>query len=219
MSHSKAGDLFERERALSAVDAALGEAEAGRGSRLVVIGEGGSGRTALLEELARRARDRGFTVLAAKGAEDERGFELGVVRQLLEDLIIDAAKARREELLEGAAEIAEPLLTGTPDGRSGGFPALRALHRIVVNLSSSDPVAICLDEAPDADSESLEFLAYLGRRIAGHAIVLAVSVREERRQGEPLALTSVLDDAAANTVALAPLSTRGCAQALASDAS
>ena len=120
MSHSKAGDLFERERALSAVDAALGEAEAGRGSRLVVIGEGGSGRTALLEELARRARDRGFTVLAAKGAEDERGFELGVVRQLLEDLIIDAAKARREELLEGAAEIAEPLLTGTPDGRSRG---------------------------------------------------------------------------------------------------
>ncbi len=206
----------ERERAFGAVSTALDEAEAGRGSQLVIIGAPGSGRTSLLDELGRRARERGFTVLAARAAADEREFEFGVARQLLEDLIIGAAGARREELLQGAAEIAEPLLAGVPGGTGADdFSILSALHRIVDNLAGSGPVALCVDDAPDADRASLEFLAYLGRRISGSAIVLATSARDERRPGEPLALGSVLDDAAATTVKLAALSERGCAQLLA----
>ncbi len=214
MSDPETGDLFEREPALGAVDAALAAAEAGHGSRLVVIGKPGSGRTRLLGELGRRAGERGFTVLAATGAAAERGLELGVARQLLEDVILGAARARREELLEGAAGIAEPLLSGAPEA-GGDFPAFGALHRIMLNLAAGAPVAVCVDDVPSADPASLEFLAYLARRIAGNAIVLAVTAREERSAGEPLALGSVLDDAAAATVRLTALSVRGCSRLLA----
>ncbi|MGH7822736.1 MAG: AAA family ATPase [Candidatus Binatia bacterium] len=52
-----------RERELAALDAVLTEAIGGEGRLVVVTGEPGIGKTSLCDEVSRRARERGATVL------------------------------------------------------------------------------------------------------------------------------------------------------------
>ena len=48
----------------------------------------------------------GMRVLRSRGAELEREFAFGVVRQLLEPTLAEAAEAERGDLLDGAAGLA-----------------------------------------------------------------------------------------------------------------
>jgi len=98
-----ARDLLERERELGALDALLADAAAGAGGVLLVAGEAGIGKSALLGAAVERARAAGLTVASARGAELERDFAFGVARQLFEPLA-DAG------LLAGAAAAAAPAL-------------------------------------------------------------------------------------------------------------
>src|SRR3954454_2632163 len=89
---SRPADLFERERELAALDAALSAAASGAGGLILIEGEPGIGKTALLEHAHAMARERGIEVHAARGGELERELTLGVARQLLEGAVrADAA--------------------------------------------------------------------------------------------------------------------------------
>jgi hypothetical protein len=57
------GVFVGRERELSELEAGLDEAEGGRGSLFLVVGEPGIGKSRLAEEVAARTRERGFLVL------------------------------------------------------------------------------------------------------------------------------------------------------------
>ena len=103
--------LFEREVDLAAIDAALTESMAGTGGVLLIEGPAGIGKSVLLEHLRKRATERQFTVLTARGGELERGFGFGIVRQLLEVALLGADPAERARLLAGAARLAEPVFT------------------------------------------------------------------------------------------------------------
>ena len=76
--------LLDRDRELGEIVDRLDAARAGAGSALVVEGPGGIGKTELLLAADRAARRRDMCVLSARGAELEREFAFGVVRQLLE---------------------------------------------------------------------------------------------------------------------------------------
>jgi AAA ATPase domain len=100
--------LLERGSELRRAGDLLSTAQAGEGSALPIEGPAGIGKSALVKELRERAATRGFRVLFARGAELEREFSFGVVRQLLEPPIVAATPAERERLLAGAAHLAEP---------------------------------------------------------------------------------------------------------------
>src|ERR1700755_1681997 len=76
--------LLEREDVMSRVEAALGRAETGHGSLLVIEGRAGMGKTAVLAALREQGTARSLRVLRARGAQLEREFGFGVVRQLFE---------------------------------------------------------------------------------------------------------------------------------------
>src|SRR5918999_5155975 len=77
--------LEERGAELQVLGRVLDEATA-RGNVTLVEGPGGIGKTSLLHWAREAAEARGFEVLAARGAEQERDVGFGVVRQLFEPL-------------------------------------------------------------------------------------------------------------------------------------
>ncbi|MGZ8632487.1 MAG: AAA family ATPase, partial [Solirubrobacteraceae bacterium] len=74
--------LLERERELRCIDAAIAAARAGSGRGVVIEGPAGIGKSAVLAAARRSAQDGATRFLRARGAELERDFAFGVVRQL-----------------------------------------------------------------------------------------------------------------------------------------
>jgi hypothetical protein len=110
--------LLERDRQLERIGECLGRARQGHGGALVVEGATGIGKTALLVAARDAAQADGFRVLRARGAELEREFAFGVVRQLIDPVVAGASEQARARLLDGPPGVAARLL-GLPGLDSG----------------------------------------------------------------------------------------------------
>src|ERR1700761_8292128 len=93
------GLLLERDRELQQVGECLQRAQQGHGGALVVEGPAGIGKTVLLAAARDAAGGEGFRVLRARGAELEREFAFGVVRQLVEPVVSGASQEERAWML------------------------------------------------------------------------------------------------------------------------
>src|SRR5919197_5530076 len=171
--------LLERGDELRRIEACLDAARAGAGSTLAIEGPAGIGKTALLSAARAAGRAAGMTVLAARGAEIERDFAHGAVRQLLEPALAGAAEAERAELLSGAAALAAPIVVPTAEraGAADAFGVLHGLYWLCANLSAQSPLLLVVDDAHWADAASLRFLEFLARRVEGLPIALVVAAR------------------------------------------
>jgi DNA-binding CsgD family transcriptional regulator len=178
--------LIGRERELVVLKDALdGSREGGR--IVVVEGEAGVGKTVLLAALGEAAGDAGATVLRARGGELERGEGFGVARGLLERVVSEAVDGKRPGLLDGAAAHALGVF-----GRGEMVldeQARYGLYWLVANLAEAAPLAIVVDDAQWADVASLDWLAYLARRLDDLPVLLAIGVRA----GDPGAGAAALD--------------------------
>src|SRR4051795_8874508 len=107
------------------IDDALTAARDGSGRLVLVEAPAGLGKSSLLEDARRRAREAGFEVLMGRGRELEREFPFGVARQLFEGRLRASRPAERRRLLQGSAGlVAELLGLRPPPGRgpAGGGP-------------------------------------------------------------------------------------------------
>src|SRR5262249_52777549 len=104
------GILLERDRDLKRIGRCLQRAWEGQGGALALEGPGGIGKTVLLSAARKMAVDSGFQLLRARGAELEREFAFGVVRQLVEALLAAASHAERASILKGPPGVAARLL-------------------------------------------------------------------------------------------------------------
>ena len=181
--------LHEREAELARLEAVLADAPRGQGQLLLIEGPAGIGKTRLLREACALARSRGFAVLAARGGELERDFGFGIVRQLLEPVLARAGPREREELLSGAAKLAEPVFSPTGQGTAAiGDPVnavLHGLYWLTANLSERVPVLLAIDDYHWADRPSQRFLIYLARRLEGLRAVVALTMRTGDPWSEP----------------------------------
>ena len=147
---------------------------------LLIEGPAGIGKTALLDQLRRRAEAVGMSVRLARGGEFERGFGFGIVRQLLEPALMSADAVERDRLLAGAARLAEPVFTdvaANEETRDVAFATLHGLYWLVVNLTERGPLVLAVDDVQWADEPSLRFLLHLAHRLAGLPVVVALTVR------------------------------------------
>lgn len=101
---------------------------------------------------------------------------------LLGPILADQPAAARRRLLGGPARPAAAIFshgektTGLQAG-ADGFDVVRALFVLVRELADSRPLLILLDDVHWADRQSLQFLAYLQRRLSGLAVGLALAMR------------------------------------------
>jgi len=134
------GGLLRREGDLARLREAVCDATAGHGSLVVVIGPAGIGKMTLLRTALAVAADLGARPRHARGLELERSFPLGVVRQLLELPLAEAAPDVRAELMAGADAAAVAL-----DPRAVSAPAgdlsLAVVHALCCEAEGAADVA------------------------------------------------------------------------------
>jgi len=140
---------------------------------LLVTGEAGMGKTALLADAAGRARSAGMRVLLVTGRESESRLAFAGLHQLLRPVLSSAASlpGRQAQALMGALGLAadpvspDPLLTGV------------AVLTLLSDLSEQSPVLVVADDAHWLDRSSLEALAFVGGRLDAERVVMLVSAR------------------------------------------
>ena len=183
--------LVERELELEAVERLLSDARGGSGGAVVVEGPAGIGKSSLLAA-ARTAAAAELRVLSARGGDLERELPFGVVRQLLEPVVLACDADERDALLAGAGALAKPVLfAADPEaGAEPSFSALHGLYWLTINLADAQPLLVAVDDAHWADVDSLRWLIYLARRLAGVPLALLLATRPT----EPGPVQELLDE-------------------------
>src|SRR5690606_2578871 len=149
--------LWERDEEVAALAEAVDTLCADRsssGSLLVLRGEAGLGKTALLAETRRIAEQRGCTVWSARGGETLRSVPFNVVRQLLQPALVSMLPEEAREYLGEWYDIAGPALgiAEPGDGHVDPQSVCDGLVAAVSRLARRDwPLVLLIDDAHWAD--------------------------------------------------------------------
>jgi DNA-binding NarL/FixJ family response regulator len=183
--------VLEREEEFEELGHHLEGLARGQGRLVVVSGAAGVGKTTLLGELGRGADDSGFRVLQARANPRERATPYGVVRQLFDPLVAATDVADRDELFVGSAGLARHLFQEDQPGAGvTGSATVQGLWWLLLTSAERRAVTVVVDDLQWCDRESLEWLAYVARRLQGTPILLAMGVRT----GDPAEDEDVLQD-------------------------
>jgi DNA-binding CsgD family transcriptional regulator len=167
----RAPGLLGRRRECAALDRLVTDVRAGSSRALVVRGEAGVGKSALLDYLARRAS--GCTVARAAGVESEMELAFAGLQQLCTPFL-----ARLEDLpgpQRDALSTAFGLCAGAaPDRFLVGLAVLSLLSQ-----AAEERPAVCIvDDAQWLDAASAQALAFVARRVGAESVGLVLAARE-----------------------------------------
>ena len=195
--------LLGRERERQALEGLLAAARSGMSSVLVVVGEPGIGKSALLDEVAAGAD--GFTVLRARGVESEAKVPFGGLLELLRPALgrLRTIPGPQSDAL-GRALALQPGHTGEP------FAVGAATLSLLAAEADERPVLVLLDDVPWLDDSSAAALVFAVRRLVADPIAVVAAARK----GEP----SLFDGAGFATLDLGGLSRDEAAELVAATA-
>jgi DNA-binding CsgD family transcriptional regulator len=170
-----ADSLFGRERDVGALAAFV--AEAGEdGGAIVVTGDAGVGKTALVNVVTADARRRGVRVLRAAGTEFEAALSFAGLNQLLHPVL-----GRLRELEEFDQRALRTALGLGERGGSDELAVSNATLRLLARIAAGQPLLVVVDDANWLDRASAAALAYVARRVAGTRIALIATMRSGER--------------------------------------
>jgi DNA-binding CsgD family transcriptional regulator len=190
--------LHGRMRECRQMDGLLAAARAGRSGVLVVRGEAGIGKSALLDYAAERAD--GFHVLRGAGIESESEFPFAAAHQLLRPVRDHIAVLPQRQRV--AMEAAFGLGPATGDD---GFLVSLGILSLLSDVAELQPVLCLIDDAQWLDGPSADALTFAARRLDADGIVLLFAVRDHETAvlavaGLPELQLGGLDDDAARTL-------------------
>jgi DNA-binding SARP family transcriptional activator len=203
---SRHGDssIVGRNAELDQLERQLATVAAGATAAVVIEGEAGIGKTALLDQWEQRAMATG---LVLSGRCDELGRELPL-QPILDGLAAHVRQLAPDDValvLGEAAPTFRPLLGGVPAPQADGGPTtvvdpaigqaalFTDLLTVVERAAGDRPVVVVVEDIHLAGSSTLEWLQFAVRR-AGRLLVVA-----SKRPGEGSAL------AGADVISLGPL--------------
>ncbi|MDN0198603.1 AAA family ATPase [Streptomyces sp. S.PNR 29] len=175
--------LWERDEEVAALVKAVDTLCADRsssGTLLVVRGEAGLGKTALLAETRRIAEQRGCVVWSARGGETLRSVPFNVVRQLLQPALVSMLPEEAREYLGDWYDIAGPALGIAEPGERHADPqgVCDGLVAAVRRLARREwPLVLLIDDAHWADQETLRWLAAFAERLDDLSVLVVVARR------------------------------------------
>jgi DNA-binding CsgD family transcriptional regulator len=155
----------------SRIERLLDGARSGVSAALIVHGEAGIGKTALLDEIASAAV--GFTILRAKPLQMESELPFAGLSDLLRPLLplLDRIPEPQAAALAGALAFGSP----TPGDR---FAAAAATISLLAVGAEEAPVLGVVDDAHWLDGPSREALLFAGRRLGREGVVLLLASRD-----------------------------------------
>jgi DNA-binding CsgD family transcriptional regulator len=145
----------------------------GHGGSLVLSGEPGVGKSALLREASARAQDRGMLVLTAAGVPCEAQLPFAGLHQLLRPVLgrIDGLAAPQRGAILAAFGLTDAA------AQDLFLTALAALD-LLAETALRVPVIVVLEDAHWLDRSSCEVLAFVARRLEFEPILLLAAIRD-----------------------------------------
>ena len=169
--------LRGRSNECAALDAFVESARAGESRAVVLRGEAGIGKTALLDYLA--VRSEGCQVVRAVGIESEMELPFASVHQLSKPLLggLERLPAPQREALETAFGLS----AGDPPDRF--FVGLALLSQLSEHAEAR-PVVCLVDDAQWLDRSSAQVLSFVARRLHAESILIVLAERDGNAPSE-----------------------------------
>jgi DNA-binding CsgD family transcriptional regulator len=185
MTATLASGLLDRISEREVLDGVLARAREGQSTVLVIRGEAGIGKTALLRYAARRAS--GFRVAQVTGVEAEMELPFAGIHQLCAPLLdhLDSLPQPQRHALSVALGVA-----------AGDAPERFLVGLAVLGLLSAaaeERPQLCLvEDAQWLDAASGTVLGFVARRLLAESVAMVVTVREPTSRQEFDGLPDVL---------------------------
>src|SRR5690242_6775394 len=167
--------LIDRRSERSLLDEVLRDVKSGRSRVMMLLGEPGVGKSALLDYMADRAPD--CLVVRAAGVESEMELAYAALHQLcmpLRDRVDHLAAPQREAL-----SVAFGLTTGQPPDR---LLISLAVLSLLSEAAESRPVICLIDDLQWLDDASAQALSFVGRRLGAESVALVMASRSSRQE-------------------------------------
>ena len=167
---SSGAQLLGREREREVLDRLLDGVRGGHGGVLVVHGEAGVGKTALLDYAVEAARQ--FRTAQASGIEAEMELPFAAVQQLCSPLLDFLERLPQPQ--HEALGVAFGLITGPAPNP---FLVGLAVLGLLAEAAAERPLLAVVDDAQWLDRASARALAFVARRLLAEKIALVFAAR------------------------------------------
>ncbi|HEV8230393.1 MAG TPA: AAA family ATPase [Candidatus Limnocylindria bacterium] len=157
----------------------------GRGRALLLLGDAGAGKTALVAETTRIARDHGFTVMAARAAGAEGRLAFQTWRDALRPFAESAAALPVPWPNVLSALVAVDMGDASAGIVSPEFERARLFEgvaRLVSSLAAAAPVLVAIDDLQWMDADSVQLFHYLIRTLRGDRVAFIGAARSAEAQ-------------------------------------
>jgi DNA-binding CsgD family transcriptional regulator len=170
--------LVGRTEECARIDGLLDAARAGRSGTLVLRGEPGIGKSALLDYASERAD--GMRILRALSLESESELPFSALDELTRPVL-----DRLDRLPDVQAEALRAALALGPAAEVDRFATYAATLGILAEAAEDGPVLCLIDDAHWLDTASAEALTFAGRRLQAEGIAMIFAAREGERRAFP----------------------------------
>src|SRR5271167_1783479 len=165
-------ELIGRDEEVALLDGIL-DGVRDRGGALVIRGEPGIGKSALLDCARGRASSLGARTLATVGVESESELAFAGLHQLLGPIgsHIERLPDPQRQALDAAFGV-EDLVEPDP------FRVALAAYRLISDAADSSPLLLIADDAQWLDRSSLDVLSFIARRLEHEPVVFIAGLRD-----------------------------------------
>jgi len=163
--------LYGRHEERRVMRALLAGARAGRSGVLVIRGEAGVGKHALLQDTAEQATD--FRLLRGTGVESEIELAFATLHQLLRPVLdrLDRLPGPQANALRGAF--------GLIDTEPNPFLIELGVLSLLGEVARERPALCIVEDAHRLDQASADTLVFVARRLAAEPVVLLLAARDD----------------------------------------
>src|SRR6476469_9937539 len=150
--------LLGRESECRQLERVLDDARSGTSRTLIVRGEAGMGKSALLDFVA--ARGSAFQLTSAAGVESESDLPFGGLLAISRPLLrfLDGLPSTQRTALKAALALSSDVVADR-------FTAYAGALTMVAAAADERPLLVLVDDLPWLDAPSLEALLFVARRL------------------------------------------------------
>ena len=171
--------LIGRGQERQAIETILDAARDGLSSAFVFRGAAGMGKTSLLRYASTEGAD--FTQVTVAGVASESSFAFAGLQRLL--LPIIEQRSSLPDVQRVGLEVALGLSSGTSMNQ---FLLGLGVLTLLAAAATDRPLLCLVDDAQWLDSESLEVLAFVARRLQAEAVAIFFAIRDDEVAPSPL---------------------------------
>jgi DNA-binding CsgD family transcriptional regulator len=171
-AHGEAAPLLGRLEEQSLLTSLLDDVGT-RGQALLLRGEPGIGKSRLVSECERMARERGMAVLSTTGVQSEAHLPFAGLHQLLRPVRERASELR--DVQRAALDAAFGLTNGAAPEH---FRIAMAVLDLLSDVATDAPLLVVVEDAHWLDRGTSDVLAFVARRIESDPIVVLVAIRD-----------------------------------------